>query len=197
MENNNQYYTYSEGTMFFTYYPLSGIVKPNSHPSAYRVIEHFARRGFEIDWLKTNVQRLNIVVNIPEHLTKEEVDALIQSTKDDLHEAYREDKKNNRDKVIQGNIDNNTGGIIKEDSLRSALSKLKKGGKTREQAADFFNNYNIEEGRPAQPLMITSTKSKPVIVEEGKKILYKLFEQGKLRKLTPEEVSSKLGKLNK
>lgn len=193
--NGGEYYTYNEGTLSFTYYPVTGLVRGATADSTYRSIEHFARIGFEINWILCNIGRLTIYVKTPDHLSEEESLELISVSRESLFAAEKEDKKSLREKTIAGNIDNNTGKVLSEHTLKDQIRALKNDTKySREDVADWFNTFNIESIRTDYPLIVASTRSKKVISDQAKRYLWILFEQGKLIKLTPEEVAAKLKK---
>lgn len=195
--DNCDFYTYTEGVISFIYYPSSGKVQCSNSTSTYRAIEHFARRSFEVDWVLSNIIRNIIYVTLPKYLTEEESLAILGKTKEELYAEDLHQKEVALEELLAKNVDNTTGNVIKEENLRSVISKIntdKKKGKA--DVAAWFNHYNIEEARPDNPVIILSTKSKRVIMEEGKKIIWSLFKQGRLRKLTKEAYQEKMDRFN-
>lgn len=193
--DNCNYYSYSEGMLHFLYYPESGMVKASNTHSSHRAIEHFAMRGFEIDWLRTNMLRNTLYVILPDHLTVEESLSILSKTKEGLYAEELAIKQKARADIILNNVDNTTGEVIKEQYLIDTIGRLNQlKNKSREDIADWYNKYNIEKARPDNPIIICSTKAKKTIISEGKKIIWSLFEEGNLRKLTKEEFETKMTK---
>lgn len=191
--NGCDYYTYNVGFVNFIYYPDSGMVKCSNATSTYRCVEHFARRGFEIDWVTSNVVRNTLHVKLPEHLTEEEVISTLSKTKEELYAEHLHKKEEQLAELLSCNIDENTGKVITDNYLTHAISSLNTSkSKSRGDAVAWFNHYNIEAARPDSPVIILSTKSKRVIIEEGKKIIWSLFNKGELRKLTKEDYQKKM-----
>lgn len=189
------YYTFKDGQLFFTYYPTLGKVSATNAQTTYMAIEHFVKRGFDIDWHKTRVGQLLLYVVTPEHLTEEETKSIICTTKDELVNSYKEDKLSSREKLILNNIDNNTGKPLSEKSLMNTMSAFHKDNHDRYYVANWFNQFNIEKERPNKPIIIVSTKCKSVVVKEGRKVIMSLFNKGELRKLTPEQRSERDSKV--
>ena len=191
------YFSYQEGLLGYLYYIESGIVKCNNANSTYLAIEHFSRRGFEIDWLNSNVGRRQLTVTLPEHLTQEESLSVLGKTKEELYAQETEDKRKVREEIISRNVDNSTGKVITEKYLRELMSTLNSVvNKDRTNISDWFNKFNIEAIRPNAPIIVVSTKPKKTIITEGRGLIWKLFEKGELRKLTKEEFANKMGRVN-
>lgn len=194
IENCN-YYSYSEGALGFLYYPESGMVKASNSTSTYRAVEYFAARGYKVDWALTNVIRNTLYITMPDYIMEEEALLLLSKTKEELHAQEVTDLKIARDKVISQNVDNTTGEVIKELYLKTTMGRLNKSAnKTREDIASWFDNYNLEAIRPESPTINVSTKSKKTIINEGRGLVWQLFEKGELRKLTEDEYKDKMSK---
>ena len=194
---STEYFAYVEGAIRFTYYPHLNKVACTNGLSFYRSIEHFAYRGFEIDWTKSNINTLNLFVKAPEFLTEEETFDILSKGSETLYHQSKADEAKTRGKLILNNIDNNTGLPIEEVKLRNKIANMQASKHNRYICAEWIGHYNIEVARPDKPLVTVSTKSKAIIMKEGKRVLLGLFEKGLLRKLTEEEYQEKLDKHSK
>lgn len=189
----NNYFTFTEGAVSFVYYPDIQMVKVVNQLSFFRSIEFFAYRGFFIDWNRSNINTFTLFLIVPDYLEGHRANSIITRATNDLYNQAKEDEARRREERIKGNVDNNTGNIITFPVIESSLRSLKRSNKSRQGIVDWFNRYNLEEIRPPDfPLMRVSTKPVNVLIEEGKASIRKLFDQGKLRKLTKEQYQEKL-----
>ena len=194
---SNDCYCHVDNLINFMYYPLTGLAKAANSVSFYRCIEHFAYRGFAIDWVRSNINTLTLFIIPPECLSEEESIALLSTSTQGLYNQSLAERKKSRDSIISKNIDNNNGKVITENQLKRSIENLiANKSKGRQDVIDWFNRYNIEDIRPEHPLMVLSTKPKKTLFLEGKTLLMKLFEEGKLKKLTKEEYLAKMELLN-
>lgn len=189
-----KYYSYTEGSLRYLYYPEKGLVKCGNLFSTCKAIEFFSRRGFEIDWGKSSIKKNNLIVVMPTHLNTEEAVTILDTTKESLYALELSDKEEKRSKLILGNIDNSTGNVIEETKLRRHIENVIANKKGREAIASWADHFNLEDIRPEHPLINVSTKPRTAIVKEVKKLIWQLFELGKLRKLTEEEYLAKMDK---
>lgn len=190
---NEEYYVYVEGVVNFTYYPSTGFVKVANRLSYFRSIEHFAYRGMEIDWIKSNINSLILYIKPPDHLSEEEVVFILGQAKENMHNQFLENEIVSRTKRLSCNIDNRTGNVIEEGKLLNQLKNLVINKKLdRYGCAEWFNHYNLDLIRPDNPLLIVSTKSRSIVIKEGKRLILSLFEKGELRRLTEDEYLAKI-----
>lgn len=188
----DNYFTFTEGAVSFVYYPDTQMVKVSNQLSFFRSIEFFAYRGFLIDWNRSNINTFTLFLIVPDYLEGQRASSLITKATRDLHNQAKEDEKRRREDRSQTNLDNNTGNKITFTIIENAFRNLKRSNKSRQQIVDWFNHYNLEEIRPDFPLMRVSTKPISILIDEGKTVIRKLFDQGKLRKLTEEQYQEKL-----
>lgn len=189
-----EYYAYRDGGFNFIYYPQQGKVQGGNPASLVRAIEHFAYRGWSIDWKRTNTARNVLYLADMQHLNAEDQIALLSKTTESLYAQSKADKVSAREKLILGNIDNNTGDVLTEKFLSTTIKKMSNSGKalSRAHVVDWFNQFNLETIKLDSPVIILSTKSKATVISEGSTPLWQLFEEGKLRVLTAEAYKSKM-----
>lgn len=195
-----QYYTYNDKSgMNFKYIPVVGRVECRNNMSFLRTIEYFVKRQYEVNWELTNHRASVLYVTIPEHLKDKEEDLLTKSTTD-MVDTYKQEQEANKKDIESRNVDNTTGKWINIGTLKNSLASINekdnKGTYVNkvEVILEFFNRYNIEDARPDNPIIIASTKPRNKVVEEGRKLLYSLYEKGELRKLTEDQYKEKMDK---
>lgn len=177
----------------FTYRPADGLVRAANRPSIEKAIAYFSYKQYHVDWKNSNTTQGILQVIIPDHLEADQEELLLTSSLEDMVATSLVAREEAKAELLLLNVDNSTGEIIKEKYLSDTMGRINKAkNKTREDIVEWFNKYNIEDIRPDTPLIITSTKSKPTIIEEGRGLIWKLFEQGKLRRLTKEEYEAKI-----
>ena len=191
--NNLDVYTWKESRYIgFVYRPTDGLVKTANRPSADKAIEYFSYKQYRIDWKNSNTAQGILQVIIPEHLSKEDEVELLSSTLDEMEATSIIKAEQVQDTLLLNNVDNTTGEIIKYQYLHDTMGRINKAkNKTREDVAEWFNHYNLEVIRPDNPVIVVSTKAKKTIIDEGRVLIWKLFNEGQLRKLTKEEYMTK------
>lgn len=195
MDKVGNAYSYQEGVLSFLYYPDSGMVKGATNYATLRAIEHFAYRGFEVDWvnINTNIGRNTFYIKPPEHLTEEDIRDLIRSTKKELTSVASQIKAKEKERVLGNNWNNKLDRQITETYLYTSIANLKK--KDRKTISEWFNKFNIEEVRRCDsPLLTVSSRSVTMLIEEGKNLVFKLYHKGKLIRYSEEEYQNKLRK---
>jgi hypothetical protein len=189
----SNFYSHKEGAFSFLYYPIEGFVKPANGFSSYRCIEYFARRGFEVDWSRSHVLQLRIYINLPLHLTEEDTLAIITRTQGELYALDEETKIKARQLILDKNWNNSKECVITKAYLEAQMAYLMSSKvRDRQYVCDAFDRYNIELARPKHPTMRMATKTTKNLVNEGKRLLFLLWEDGRLIKYTKEETKTKM-----
>tara|TARA_R110000787_G_scaffold90783_1_gene191460 strand:- start:2635 stop:3249 length:615 start_codon:yes stop_codon:yes gene_type:complete len=191
---NLDIYTWKESRYIsFTYRPADGLVRAANRPSIEKAIEYFCYKQYRVDWKNSNTAQGILQVVIPDHLEADQEELLLTSSLEDMVATSLVAREKAKSSLLLLNVDNSTGEVIKEKYLSDTMGRINKSAnKTREDIAEWFNKYNLELARPDTPLISVSTKAKKTIIDEGKGLVWKLFEQGKLRKLTKEEYEAKI-----
>ena len=193
---NQKYYTYHEGLLTFQYWPDTRRVDLVHNASFLRGIEYFVEKGFKINWSASDPYINKLIVELPEDLKPFEKD-IMAGIRGETRVSSKIEKSKERKETLKKNIDNTTGEQLNLKSLDSSIQQFPKSTKSKQKICDWFNQFNLEDARREDyPVMAPSTKSKVAIVEEGKKAFDELKNKGELRRLTEEELSNKLIKVN-
>ena len=193
--HDEEVYTWKESRyVSFTYRPLDGLVKGANNVSMEKAIEYFAFKQYRIDWKNSNTAQGRLQVIIPENITPEQEVALLATTLDEMEFTSKLLMEKAQELLVLNNVDNETGDVIKYQYLYDTMTRMNKtANKSRDDVCSWFNNYNIEVQRPDKPIIVASTKPKKAIIEEGRNLIWKLFDKGLLRKLTKDEYEDKIG----
>jgi hypothetical protein len=192
--HNEEVYTWKESRyVSFTYRPSDGLVKGANNVSMEKAIEYFAFKQYRIDWKNSNTAQGRLQVITPENITTEQEVALLTTTLDEMEFTSKLLMEKAQALLILNNVDNETGEVIKYKYLYETMTRMNKAAnKSRDDVCNWFNKYNIEAQRPDKPLIVASTKPKKAIIDEGRTLIWKLFDKGLLRKLTKDEYEDKM-----
>ena len=192
--NNLDVYSWVESRyVTFTYRPLDGLVVAGNRVSVEKAIEYFAFKQYRIDWKNSNTAQGRLQVLIPESITPEQEEALLATTLDEMEFTSKLLMEKAQELLLLNNVDNSTGEVIKYQYLYDTMTRMNKAAnKSRDDICSWFNKYNIEDMRPALPVIVASTKPKKGIIDEGRTLIWKLFDKGLLRRLTKDEYEAKM-----
>ncbi len=191
---NEDIYSFDNGEYQFRYTPSLGKVNFRKH-CCVKVLTHFILLGFTIDESNKRTTNLDkgVIKVIPDiEGTEEETIARIDKTTSEL----RNESKNSRIQA-QANLEaqcvnNSTGEKLRLASIQAQMRRLK-AGKGADKLIAYLNLFNIELARPEDlPVMKPSSTGVGELYNMGFKYTKKLFEDGRLRKLTEEEYILKM-----
>lgn len=188
-------YWVDTGNSRFEFYPTTGKVIAFSDGGLLKAVHHVGMSGLDIDWSTLTNARSFLVKNRDSDDYRDYLYSLNRFTS-------KMDSKVKQDKIglLSKNIDNKTGKPLNINSIRVMILQLRKDvatkKKSRKDITLFFNRFNIEEDderiQRGAGLLEVSTKHSKVLIDEGKDALERMFKKGKLRRLTKEELTTKM-----
>lgn len=188
-------YWVDTGNSRFEFYPATGKVIAFSDGGLLKAVHHVGMSGLDIDWSTLTNTRSFLVKNRDSDDYRDYLYSLNRFTS-------KMDSKVKQDKIglLNKNIDNKTGKPLNINSIRVMILQLRKDvdakKKSRKDITLFFNRFNIEEDEEriqrGAGLLEVSTKHSKVLIDEGKDALERMFKKGKLRRLTKEELTTKM-----
>lgn len=179
----------------YEYYPKELRMVCSSSGALLKAIHLVGSCGLDIDWATVDSRSFYLVPK-EDYRWKEFLIAL-NSLAGNMDSVKKEAKRN----LLTYNTDNTTGKTLNLFTLRHNVRNLQKRYDEKrikkEQVCEFFNRYNIEEdadrmARGSDILVIQRSKSVKTAIQEGKDALERLYQKGKLIKLTKEEYIEKM-----
>lgn len=174
----------------FEFFPHEGKVICYSSGALLKAVHHFGAAGFDIDW--STFSGRGFTVSTADNITAGDLKHMLcRATRDLVSKS-----KKNKDDLLLRNWDRNKNKSICIYSLRASIcdlkNKVKAKKKSRQDVADFFNRFNIEDdpdriSRGSGIMQVKGTNTSTYMIQAGKNSLEKLWAMGKLVKLTKEE----------
>jgi hypothetical protein len=162
--------------------------------SAVRTIVHFTKLGFEIDlscMRKTNIDKGFMRIIPPKEWTQEETIVRINTTLSELTNLSKQQRIKTQAELEKNNIDNATGDLLDLTAIHKRMRYLKSNG-GMDKLLIFLNYFNLELGRPKYPVIYKGSNGIQNVYETGFKWTKRLFEEGRLRRLTEDEYIAKI-----